>query len=337
MHTVRNRIASRSPSTSSSLADFKPPTPRSSHKELTRLLRTGAPSAEQARLPNLAGPALALPASPAMAEGALGAMVMAVPVHVAEPESRPEGRPQKRRNPKGKKARKAASRKAAGAAAVSPRKAKARGGKRRGSEPICHLLPPAEPVAPTPATPRAAPAEHRLPEVEFEAMLALCLQAEPALALMLPSRPEPLVLEALPEGPKLESEALIEAEPALAKGSAPASMPEPLVELPASLPTSPPARLPEPLREPAASALAAIADAPPLPLPRSRALVPARRQGLVDVIAFLLRDSGRRLARWSARRQKSRAERDLIRSAEVRHQALLSELQALDMLRQNRG
>ncbi|MBX9883935.1 MAG: hypothetical protein K2X68_03070, partial [Novosphingobium sp.] len=72
-------------------------------------------------------------------------------------------------------------------------------------------------------------------------------------------------------------------------------------------------------------------------LPRARALVPVRRQGLVDVIAFLLRDSGRRLARWSARRHKTRAERAELRQAEARQINLQRELEALDALRRAKG
>ena len=72
------------------------------------------------------------------------------------------------------------------------------------------------------------------------------------------------------------------------------------------------------------------------PLPRSRALAPARRQGLVDVIAFFLRDSGRRLARWSAQRQKTREERALLNAAVLRKHMLKSQLDALEALRQQR-
>jgi hypothetical protein len=105
-----------------------------------------------------------------------------------------------------------------------------------------------------------------------------------------------------------------------------------LVEPPA-LPAEP-ELVPPPLAPEPATALAALADAP---LPRARALVPARRQGLVDVIAFLLRDSGRRLARWSARRRKSQAEREVLRRAEARHINLQRELEALDALRRHGG
>jgi hypothetical protein len=180
-------------------------------------------------------------------------------------------------------------------------------------------------------------------------MLELCLQAEPALALMLPARAEPLVeatepaaarvlmLASMPELLAGEAEAGVleeaQADAGLTAKAVPALMlpalPEPLAELPLSPTELPPAAAPY--------ALAAIADTQAAPLPRSRALVPARRQGLVDVIAFLLRDSGRRLARWSARRHKTRAEFELIRSAEARQQALFRELEALDALQRNRG
>ena len=72
------------------------------------------------------------------------------------------------------------------------------------------------------------------------------------------------------------------------------------------------------------------------PLPRSRALVPARRQGVVDVIAFFLRDSGRRLARWSAQRHKTREERALLNAAALRNHMLKSQLDALEALSQRK-
>ncbi len=105
--------------------------------------------------------------------------------------------------------------------------------------------------------------------------------------------------------PETSAQILPEAEPALVRVLTLAAMPELLVAAPAAEPL---------IARPAAAltTLAALAEAQNAPLPRSRALAPARRQGLVDVLAFLLRDSGRRLARWSARRHKSRAERDML-------------------------
>jgi hypothetical protein len=117
---------------------------------------------------------------------------------------------------------------------------------------------------------------------------------------------------------------LADAQPALTLPS----MPEPLVEMAAPVAQA--------MVAPAA-ALATLADAQAARLPRSRALVPARRQGLVDVIAFLLRDSGRRLARWSARRQKTKAEQAALRKAEARQLNLQRELEALDALRRSKG
>lgn len=73
---------------------------------------------------------------------------------------------------------------------------------------------------------------------------------------------------------------------------------------------------------------------PVAPLPRARSLVPARRQGLVDVIAWVLRDSGRRLARWSARRHKAREEQAEIARAARERLALQSQLEALAALRE---
>jgi hypothetical protein len=222
-------------------------------------------------------------------------------------------------------------------------------------------------------------AELPLPEVASEALLDLCLQAEPALALMLPARPEPLV-EA-PE-PAAEPNAPADVEPPLARvltlaamsellvtgpeaeaspgpspeltqqaQAAPAlalpRLPEPLVEMPGPLAEPMPHLMPDlmsgsvpmsaPTPAPSAPALTSLADAQATPLPRSRALVPARRQGLVDVIAFMLRDSGRRLARWSARRHKSRAEQAALRQAQARQLNLQRELEALEALRRKRS
>ena len=97
--------------------------------------------------------------------------------------------------------------------------------------------------------------------------------------------------------------------------------PEPLVETAVEMPVQAPA-------------FALPADAR---LPRSLSLVPKRRQGLLDVIAFLLRDSGRRLARWSARRHKSREEQAALRRAQAQQINLRRELEALDALRRSRG
>jgi RNA polymerase-interacting CarD/CdnL/TRCF family regulator len=55
------------------------------------------------------------------------------------------------------------------------------------------------------------------------------------------------------------------------------------------------------------------------------------------VIAFFLRDSGRRLARWSAQRQKTREERALLNTAILRNHMLKSQLDALEALRQQRS
>ncbi len=355
MHTVRNRIASRPPVTSPALADLRPPLHRSSREELTRLLRTGAPSVIQAPTPILALPTAPLTAAAWPAPGVLEGPAHAVGMKGPERKPPAENHPQKRRNPKGKKARKAAARRAE--AAAKPPATMGRADKHPNPAPKRHEVPPAPPVAASPAIPPAAPAVHPIPAVESDAMLDLCLQAEPALALMLPSRAEPLVEAPEPAAARVLTlasmpELLVEVSAAAvledvqggaghADAAVPAltlpAMPEPLVAPLVAPLVELPASLTEPRSASAIGALAAIADAQAAPLPRSRALVPARRQGLVDVIAFLLRDSGRRLSRWSARRHKSRAERELIRSAEARQRALLSELEALDALRRNRG
>lgn len=341
MHTVRNRIASRPPVNTYALPDTRLPNQHVSRQELNRMLRTGASSAT-------------LPESPALLSSMASGRMTKVGAEVSDT------RPQKRRNAKGKKARKAAARKAAAAAAASSRTAKEREVKRRDTE----MPPQITPSAPADAYP--------MPAMGLGEMLDQCLQAEPALALMLPSRPEPLVelpapaalfeaeVELLTEAatepaatPAAEAEADAKVGPESVTPSVlvMAGMPELLVEMPEAeaAEVSTPALLlpavPEPLVDmpaepavaPPATALASLADAQSVPLPRSRAIVPARRQGLVDVIAFLLRDSGRRLARWSARRHKTRAEQADLRRAEARQINLQRELEALDVLRRNRA
>lgn len=236
---------------------------------------------------------------------------MAVPLVVPDESGLIEQRPPKRRNAKGKKARKAAARLAAAreaqvlepdACAVieKPPCAKAAGkkGKARGKS-------------------RRAVKPEQLPAIPA-AKVVLGTYSPPAKViaapmLALPVRPEPLV------------EAVEVPQPAL---QLPA--PEPLLQAPAEPAEPRVAPQPEPAPEPAI----VLTEAP---LPRARALVPARRQGLVDVIAYFLRDSGRRLARWSARRHKTREERAALRTAEARQINLQRELEALDMLRRNRG
>lgn len=294
MHTVRNRLASRPPTSTSFPAGRMPP---------------GRHDA-----------------------GFVPRGSMAIPLGVPEESGLVETRAQRRRNPKGKKARKAAARLAAvcevqaqldespeAKCAPPPRHR----GKKQGKSGKVRASVPAAPAAAAPAmpppVPSSLPAEPALLLLEADPLLDQCLAAEPALALTLPVRPEPLVLPELPPEPLtaprvLSFDAMPELIAADADPQAFILLPEaePLVEMPA-MPIEPDA-VPEP-----AIALAALADAP-MPLPRAVALVPARRQGLVDVIAFLLRDSGRRLARWSARQIN-----------------LQRELEALDALRRSRG
>lgn len=69
------------------------------------------------------------------------------------------------------------------------------------------------------------------------------------------------------------------------------------------------------------------------PLPAARALVP-RRQGFVDVLAFVLRDSGRRLARWSSARRRADDMKDKLAKAEARMRAMEAQLAALQALQE---
>ena len=286
MHTVRNRLASRPPVAMPIAAGGKGPNQTVMRQDMTYVQRGS----------------------------------MAVPLTIPDESGLIEGRGKKRRNPKGKKARKAAARLAA-----------AREAEKLATAAICDGTEPPRPAKPaekkTKAKTRPRPAAARqgavqpeqLPAIPAAPLLEQRLAERSAPVLLLPQRPEPLVVEAPEPAARVEAPQALRLLPA----------PEPLVEAPALPEETETAPEPEP-----ATALAELADAP---LPRARALVPARRQGLVDVIAFLLRDSGRRLARWSARRHKTREERAALRTAEARQINLQRELEALDALRRNRG
>ncbi|MEI6643920.1 MAG: hypothetical protein WCL10_17995 [Novosphingobium sp.] len=278
MHTVRNRLASRPPIKQPAPSGHKPPHTAALQHELAYLQRGS----------------------------------MAVPLAIPDASGLIEARLAKRRTAKGKKARKAAARLAAAREAQAlatghdvttsrPPKTRGKGGAAKVGAAKIKTGPAATVKAETAPTIAAQ---------EDSALLQQCLAAEPALALTLPARPEPLVVEARDVLPDLRIDA-----PALP------ALPKPLAE---TLPITP---------EPEAAA-AAPADEP---LPRARALVPARRQGLVDVIAFLLRDSGRRLARWSSHRHKSKAQRSVLRIEEARQINLQRELEALEALHRNKG
>ena len=219
------------------------------------------------------------------------------------------GDAQSARRAKGKKARKAAlrlaaaeqARKAASPKAQPPILASAEASPQPAALPA--ILPAALPLAPIPSPAPQPAGEATQPVPCVVAALENCggISAAPA--------PMPVAARL----PELEPELEPELAPEPAPQSAPAfllpSAPEPLVTAPPPL----------------------AAD---VPLPRSRSLVPARRQGLVDMIAFLLRDSGRRLARWSARRHKMREQYAQLYASDLRKAAMQSQLEALEALRQ---
>jgi hypothetical protein len=315
MHTVRNRIASRPP--------------------------IAVPPAALPKVPNIA----ALRHETAYIQRGS----MAMPLASLEEAGLVEPRQSRRRNPKGKKARKAAARLAsvreAQALVValpdapeppSREKKPAKNGKAKGKgkgktsakgkvnakakvkvnakvRPAAAARKPAGPEQ-LPAIPASPPLEQRL-----------------VAAIPLPSRPEPLVVIAPSEPVRLLT---FDAMPEIREeASVPTFEPASLV-LPAE-PEAGPAPEAEPAPEPEpATALAAQAD---VPLPRALSLVPARRQGLVEMIALLLRDTGRLLARWSSRRNKTRAEKAALRRAEAQQMNIQRELDALEALRRNRG
>jgi hypothetical protein len=112
------------------------------------------------------------------------------------------------------------------------------------------------------------------------------------------------------------------------------------------------AGLVEPARAPARplSSLSALPDHEPIPVPApiapvavspalpnagapSRALA-VRRQGFIDILAFALRDSGRRLARWSSARRRADDIKDKLARAEARMRAMEAQLAALRALQE---
>lgn len=224
---------------------------------------------------------------------------MAVPLVIPDESGLIEERPQKRRNAKGKKARKAAARLAAARAAqaLEPTPCEA-------SDMPQHAKPAAT-KGKARSRPRGKTAEQTAAKPEQ-------LPAIPAASPVVGTYSPPIKRIAAPPSPAL----LLPVRD------------EPLVEAPV-LPAEP-----EAVPAPEPESAAAFAE---VPLPPARALVPARRQGLVDVIAFLLRDSGRRLARWSARRHKTREEQAALRRAEAQQINLQRELEALDALRRAKG
>ena len=99
-----------------------------------------------------------------------------------------------------------------------------------------------------------------------------------------------------------------------------------VAERAAPQPAAPPPVLPTATADVPVVAPAAAPQLPPQP--QSRALV-VRRQGFIDILAFALRDSGRRLARWSSARRKAEEMKDKLARAEARVRAMEAQLAAL--------
>jgi hypothetical protein len=298
MHNARNRRASRQPDSKHQQA---PPVARSARHEAEFMLRSmGTPPAFPREL-IVPGPqrAITAPIAPPSAEiPALDLPASARPTAHAHGSKSP-------RRPKGKKARKAAMR----MAAEQARKAAAPKAMPAAFEPA---MIPAIPAA----LPRAEPAAVAEPAPRIIETTKIAETANAAMAdAVSDALPAPMVSTVLEIAPETAPQALPEALRLPDAGPAPA----PIFLLPSAS---------EPL----------VTSGPPFaadtPLPRSRSLVPARRQGLVDVIAFLLRDSGRRLARWSARRHKMREQYAQVYASDLRKAALKSQQEALEALRQ---
>ena len=107
----------------------------------------------------------------------------------------------------------------------------------------------------------------------------------------------------------------------------PVMKPAPAKSLPSTvmpIPATPEPAIPAPL---SARPLPTLSESH-APIPASRALVP-RRQGFIDVLAFALRDRGRRLARWSSARRRAEDMKDKLAKAEARMRAMEAQLAAL--------
>ncbi|WP_353226568.1 hypothetical protein [Novosphingobium sp.] len=89
----------------------------------------------------------------------------------------------------------------------------------------------------------------------------------------------------------------------------------------------------EPIPVPAPIAAMADARASPDAGAPGRALA-VRRQGFIDILAFALRDSGRRLARWSSARRRADDMKDKLARAEARMRAMEAQLAALRALQE---
>ena len=108
----------------------------------------------------------------------------------------------------------------------------------------------------------------------------------------------------------------------------------------------------EPARAPARplSSLSALPDHEPIPVPAPNAAaadtrtspeagapgraLAVRRQGFIDILAFALRDSGRRLARWSSARRRADDMKNKLARAEARMRAMEAQLAALRALQE---
>lgn len=117
------------------------------------------------------------------------------------------------------------------------------------------------------------------------------------------------------------------AEPPFMLRPAAPAFPADLIVPPHRGPVITAASWPEPVRKPAPPPVIVVPPAPRVearpepvvevtPIPPSRALA-VRRQGFIDILAFALRDSGRRLARWSSARRRADDMKDKLAKAEA--------------------
>ncbi len=193
------------------------------------------------------------------------------------------------------------------------------------------------------------PADHHTnhaPPARFPADLAVPLRRGPIITTMAwPETVRPLVARSpapiLPIAGRKATKRAGRRAAALARATAMAMpTPEDLIILPA--PPPPLVKIPTPLPLPVPAQTAPVAPAEPgiaagvpaVPNRSTGTALVVRRQGLVDVIAFALRDSGRRLARWSSARRRADDMKQKLARAEARMRAMEAQLQALQMIQE---
>lgn len=332
MHTMRTRPGAHPPAKdfrSSQDPHSSPVRPDGGRQDMGFLLRTGAP-------PQPAFPAdLIVPPHRGAVITAAAWPAPMVPVEPPLPEAEPPLSRQERRARERQRgaARHPVARQAQISAQIppqvqpqvlpqpptSPETAAARPGQH-----ATQAMPaaPAAPASPMESVPPLDPARPAAPAAAIDPATRAAQSAPLAPAPTAPGLPHQ-VPRTLPTIPPVRPEPL--AQPVLATPETPAAdehQPPPVVDIFAEIETVL-----------AAGRAAAETRQDIVPLPSGRALA-LRRKGLVDVVADVLRDSGLRLARWSARRRRAQDTEARLRKAQAKLAAMEAQLEALHALQQ---